>query len=81
MPTPARIRLGERDRTAAQSQIAAVPAVFRYNAARSVGEAREYTDNPLISRLFQTRLAADKPLPKPVAGLPQPAKICANWRL
>ena len=52
MPTPARIRLGERDRTAAQPQISAAPAVFRYNVARSVGDAREYTDNHLISRLF-----------------------------
>ena len=52
MPTPARIRLGERDRTAAQSQIAATPAVFRYNAARSAGDAREYTDNHLNSCLF-----------------------------
>ena len=52
MPTPARIRLGERDRTAAQHQIAAAPAVCRDNAARSVGDARAYTDNPLISRLF-----------------------------
>ena len=43
MPTPAQVRLGERDRTAAQPQIAAVPAVFRYNAARSAGDAREYT--------------------------------------
>jgi hypothetical protein len=52
MPTPARVRLGERDRTAAQPQIAAVPAVFRYNAARSAGDAREYTDNSLNWRLF-----------------------------
>jgi hypothetical protein len=52
MPTPARIRLDERDRTAAQPQIAAVPAVFRYNAARSAGDAREYTNNPLNWRLF-----------------------------
>jgi hypothetical protein len=52
MPTPACVRLSERDRTAAQSQIAAVPAVFRYNAARSAGDAREYTDNSLNSRWF-----------------------------
>ena len=52
MPTPARVRLGEWDRTTAQPQIAAVPAVFRYNAARSAGAAREYTDKPLNWRLF-----------------------------
>jgi hypothetical protein len=52
MPTPARVRLGERDRTTAQPQIAAAPAVFRYNAARSAGDAREYTDKPLNWRLF-----------------------------
>ena len=78
MPTPARVRLGERDRTTAQPQIAAVPAVFRYNAACSVGDAREYTDNPLISRLFQTRRGVDKQPAGPVARRPQPAKICAN---
>jgi hypothetical protein len=52
MPTPARVRLGERDRTTAQPQIAAVPAVFRYNAARSAGDARDYMDNHLNSCLF-----------------------------
>jgi hypothetical protein len=52
MPTQARVRLADRKWTATQPQIAAVPAVFRYNAARSVGDAREYTDNSLNWRLF-----------------------------
>jgi hypothetical protein len=42
MSTPARVRLADKKWTAAQPQIAAVPAVFRYNAARSAGDARVY---------------------------------------
>ena len=52
MPMQTRVRLGDRKKTTAQPQIAAVPAVFRYNAARSAGDAREYTDKPLNWRLF-----------------------------
>jgi hypothetical protein len=52
MPMPARVRLGERDRTAAQPEITAAPAVCRDNAARNAGNAREYTDNHLNSCLF-----------------------------
>jgi hypothetical protein len=51
MPMPARVRLGERDRTAAQPQFMAAPAVCRDNAARSAG-GRAFTDNHLNSRLF-----------------------------
>jgi hypothetical protein len=49
MPMPARVRLGDRKKTAAQPQITAVPAVCRDNAARSAGDARGYTDNHLNS--------------------------------
>jgi hypothetical protein len=52
MPIQTRVRLGERDRTAAQPQITAGPAVCRYNTARSAGDARGYAGNYLNSRLF-----------------------------
>jgi hypothetical protein len=52
MPMQTRVRLGDRKKTAAQPQITAAPAVCRYNAARSAGNAREYTDNHLNSCLF-----------------------------
>ena len=52
MPTQARARLGDRKKTAAQPQIAPASAVCRCNAARSAGDAREYTDNHLNWRLF-----------------------------
>jgi hypothetical protein len=46
------VRLGDRKKTAAQSQITAAPVVCRSDAARSAGDARKYADNHLNSRLF-----------------------------
>jgi hypothetical protein len=47
MPTPARIRLADRKKTAAQPQITAAPTVWDYDTACSTGDARGYTDNSL----------------------------------
>lgn len=52
MPTPARVRLGERDRTAAKPQIAAAPVLRRHNAACCARDVPGLTDNPLNWRLF-----------------------------